>query len=105
MEFVDGESLREVLRRFSGLPIGKAIDVAVQVCDGLIEAHAQGVIHRDLKPENIMIDRDGHAKVTDFGIARSVQTQEGSETLVIGTPGYMAPEQAKGGSIDARTDI
>ena len=105
MEFVDGESLRDVLRRFSSLSVRKSVDVAVQVCDGLIEAHAQGVINRDLKPENIMIDRTGQAKVTDFGIARSVQTRPGSETLVIGTPGYMAPEQAQGGSVDARTDV
>ncbi|MBI4459081.1 MAG: protein kinase, partial [Acidobacteria bacterium] len=105
MEFVDGESLREVLKRFGGLPKVKGIEVALQICDGLQEAHNQDVVHRDLKPGNIMIDRSGNAKVMDFGIARSVETGVNPGTAVIGTPAYMAPEQAEGKNLDARTDI
>src|SRR5260370_13426445 len=105
MEFVEGETLREVLARFGGLPLQKAIQIVQQICDGLREAHNQGITHRDLKPENIMIDRAGNAKIMDFGIARSVDTGITQGTVVIGTPAYMAPEQAEGKSIDARTDI
>ncbi|MBK5294107.1 MAG: serine/threonine-protein kinase [Acidobacteriia bacterium] len=105
MEFVEGESLREILRRFGGLSLRKGIEVALQICDGLQEAHSQKVVHRDLKPGNIMIDRSGHAKVMDFGIARSVETGVNTGTAVIGTPAYMAPEQAQGKNIDDRTDI
>ena len=105
MEFVEGESLREVLRRFGGLSLRKGIEVALQVCDGLQEAHSQAVVHRDLKPGNIMIDRSGNAKVMDFGIARSVEMGANPRTAIIGTPAYMAPEQAQGKNLDARADI
>ena len=104
MEFVEGESLREVLKRFGGLSLRKGIEVAPQICDGLEEAHSQAVVHRDLKPGNIMIDRSGNAKVMDFGIARSVEMGANPRTAVIGTPAYMAPEQAQGKNLDARTD-
>ena len=104
MEFVEGESLREVLKRFGGLSLRKGIEVALQICDGLEEAHSQAVVHRDLKPGNIMIDRSGNAKVMDFGIARSVEMGANPRTAVIGTPAYMAPEQAQGKNLDARTD-
>jgi serine/threonine protein kinase len=105
MEFVDGESLRQVINRFSGLPLRKASQIACQVCAGLREAHSQGTVHRDLKPENIMIDAKGNAKIMDFGIARSVETGLTQGTRVIGTPSYMAPEQAEGKNVDGRTDI
>jgi serine/threonine protein kinase len=105
MEFVDGESLRQVIDRFGGLPLRKALKILCQVCAGLREAHKQGTIHRDLKPENIMIDAKGNAKVMDFGIARSVETGLTQGTRVIGTPSYMAPEQAEGKNVDCRTDI
>lgn len=105
MEYVEGESLRAVLDRFGGLPLRKGIAVAQQVCSALGEAHVQGIVHRDLKPENLMLDRAGNVKVMDFGIARSVETSATTTGGVIGTPAYMAPEQAEGKAVDARTDI
>ncbi len=105
MEYVDGESLRAVLNRFGGLPPAKTFAVAREICAGLAEAHQQGVIHRDLKPENVMLDRNGHVKLMDFGIARSLEISSGTTGSIIGTPEYMAPEQAQGQAVDARTDV
>ena len=105
MEFVDGESLRSVLNRFGGLPVRKAIGVALQICSGLKEAHAQGIVHRDLKPENVMIDAQGNVKIMDFGIARSMEAATRLTGSMMGTPAYMAPEQVSGKTIDYRTDI
>jgi serine/threonine protein kinase len=105
MEFVHGESLRSVLNRFTGLPVRKAIGVALQVCSGLKEAHAQGIVHRDLKPENVMIDAQGNVKIMDFGIARSMEAATRLTGSMMGTPAYMAPEQVSGKTIDYRTDI
>jgi serine/threonine protein kinase len=102
MEFVEGESLRRVLNRFSALSTRTAIKIANQICDGLREAHAQGIVHRDLKPENLMIDTSGNVKLMDFGVAQLIA--EGS-TGAVGTPSYMAPEQAQGGVVDQRCDI
>jgi hypothetical protein len=105
MEFVEGESLRSVLNRFGGLPQRKAIDLALQICSGLKEAHAQGIVHRDLKPENVMIDANGNVKIMDFGIARSMEAVTRMTGSLVGTPQYMAPEQVGGKPIDYRTDI
>lgn len=105
MEFVNGESLRSVLNRFGGLPVRKAIGVALQICSGLKEAHAQGIVHRDLKPENVMIDGQGNVKIMDFGIARSMEAATRLTGSMMGTPAYMAPEQVSGKTIDYRTDI
>ncbi|HXZ28965.1 MAG TPA: serine/threonine-protein kinase [Terriglobales bacterium] len=105
MEYVEGESLRALLARVGGLAVSRGLELARQICDGLQEAHAQGVVHRDLKPENILIDRNGHVKVMDFGIARSLETGGTQTGAVLGTPAYMAPEQAEGRPVDARTDI
>ncbi|HXZ14293.1 MAG TPA: protein kinase [Candidatus Sulfotelmatobacter sp.] len=105
MEFVEGESLRSVLSRFGGLPQRKAIDVALQICSGLKEAHAQGIVHRDLKPENVMIDAQGNVKIMDFGIARSMEAGTRLTGSMVGTPAYMAPEQVSGKQVDYRTDI
>jgi len=105
MEFVDGESLRQVITRFGGLPVRKGVQIARQICAGLREAHNQGTVHRDLKPENIMVNATGNAKIMDFGIAKSVETGLSHGTLVIGTPSYMAPEQAEGKTVDCRADI
>jgi serine/threonine protein kinase/class 3 adenylate cyclase len=105
MEYIEGESLRQILNRFGGLNVGKAIQLAGQACTGLREAHAQGVIHRDLKPENILIDKDGQVKLMDFGIARAAGTRMTSTQAILGTPAYMAPEQAEGKPIDHRVDI
>ncbi|MFZ0410181.1 MAG: protein kinase [Candidatus Acidiferrales bacterium] len=105
MEFVEGESLRSVLTRFGALAPRKAIDLALQICSGLKEAHAQGIVHRDLKPENVMIDSHGNVKIMDFGIARSMEAGTRLTGSMIGTPAYMAPEQVAGKPIDYRTDI
>lgn len=106
MEFVEGESLRSVLNRFGGLPPRKSIDILQQMCAGLKEAHAQGIVHRDLKPENIMIDAQGNVKIMDFGIARSMEAAATRLTgSMVGTPAYMAPEQAAGKVVDYRTDV
>ncbi len=105
MEFVDGESLRSVLKRFASLAPRKGIDLALQMCAGLKEAHAQGIVHRDLKPENVMIDRHGNVKLMDFGIARSMEAMTLLTGAMVGTPAYMAPEQASGKSVDHRADI
>ncbi|HTX13947.1 MAG TPA: serine/threonine-protein kinase [Candidatus Baltobacteraceae bacterium] len=105
MEFVEGESLRSALTRFGGLPQRKAIDLALQICSGLKEAHAQGIVHRDLKPENIMIDGQGNVKIMDFGIARSMEAVTRMTGSMVGTPAYMAPEQVGGKPVDYRTDV
>src|SRR5580698_5001018 len=105
MEFVEGESLRSVLNRFGGLPQRKATDLALQICSGLKEAHAQGIVHRDLKPENVMIDAQGNVKIMDFGIARSMEAVTRQTGAMVGTPAYMAPEQVSGSPVDYRTDI
>jgi serine/threonine protein kinase len=103
MEYVDGESLRAYLKRAGKLSPERVIDLARQIAAGLGEAHAQGVVHRDLKPENVILARDGLVKLMDFGIARALGGN--TTTTVIGTPGYMAPEQSQGKSVDQRTDL
>src|ERR1700722_7403508 len=105
MEFVEGESLRSALNRFGALSPKKATDLALQICSGLKEAHAQGIVHRDLKPENVMIDGNGNLKLMDFGIARSMEAVTRLTGAMVGTPAYMAPEQVSGSAVDYRTDI
>jgi serine/threonine protein kinase len=105
MEFVEGESLRSVLKRFGSLTQRKGVELALQMCSGLEEAHAQGIVHRDLKPENVMIDAQGNLKIMDFGIARSMEGMSQLTGGMLGTPAYMAPEQAAGKPVDYRTDI
>src|SRR5688572_23110848 len=105
MEYVEGESLRSVLSRVGGVNVRKGVQIARQICAALAEAHAQGIIHRDLKPENVMLDRAGNVKVMDFGIARLLDAAATSTGSVMGTPAYMAPEQAEGKPVDVRTDI
>jgi predicted Ser/Thr protein kinase len=105
MEFIEGESLRQFLTRYSGVPLRKGVQWARQICNALSEAHSQGIVHRDLKPENIVIDRQGNVKVMDFGIARSLETPKTSTGMMMGTPAYMSPEQAEGKAADARSDI
>ena len=105
MEYVEGESLRAILERMGPVTLRKGTRIARQICAALHEAHSQGIIHRDLKPENVMLDRAGNVKVMDFGIARLLDPSVTSTGGIIGTPAYMAPEQAEGREIDARTDI
>jgi serine/threonine protein kinase len=106
MEYVPGEDLKSFIRRSGHLNEDKALDLARQIAEGLAEAHRLGVIHRDLKPQNIMIDRDGNAKIMDFGIARSLHARGLTATgIIIGTPEYMSPEQAEARDVDRRSDI
>ena len=106
MEYVSGEDLKNMIRMSGQLGIATAISVARQVAEGLEEAHKLGIVHRDLKPQNIMIDRDGKARIMDFGIARSLRGQGITRAgTIIGTPEYMSPEQVEGRDVDPRSDI
>src|SRR5689334_8347221 len=116
-EFVEGETLRTRLNR-SALSVSEALAIAIQVADALSAAHKAGIIHRDIKPENIMLRPDGYVKILDFGLAKlseqaspavaaeapTIQVRTGSG-VVIGTAGYMSPEQARGLGVDNRSDI
>ncbi len=106
MEYVPGQDLKGLIRQSKQLTTGTTIGIAKQICEGLAEAHKLGVVHRDLKPNNIMIDRNGNARIMDFGIARSLKEKgiTGAGVL-IGTPEYMSPEQVEGGDVDQRSDI
>lgn len=106
MEFVEGDTLRALLRRVGTLSIRSVVHISRQICDGLREAHAQGVVHRDLKPENLMVDHRGDLKIMDFGIARSFMGGTASTLgMFIGTPAYMSPEQVECREVDQRADI
>ncbi len=107
MEFVEGQTLRE---RFSSINQHKAIDIGIQVAEGLSAAHEKGIVHRDIKPENIMIRKDGIAQIMDFGLAKlraggSKITRLTKEGSTVGTAGYMSPEQVQGQESDHRSDI
>jgi len=106
MEYLEGQTLRDVLQAGGPLSVQTATDYALQLCSALEYAHANGVVHRDIKPENVQILPGGHLKLTDFGIARLMGepsiTQDGQ---VFGTPSYMSPEQVAGKGIDSRSDI
>ncbi len=115
-ELLEGETLREMLKR-GPVPVRKAIDYGVQIANGLAAAHEKRIVHRDLKPENLFVSRDGRVKILDFGLAKlkrspaevgtNAPTQSVGSTpgAVIGTVGYMSPEQVRGGEIDHRCDI
>jgi len=105
-EHVPGENLKEAVQRLGPLPVGRALTLAHQAASGLAFAHQHGVVHRDVKPHNVLIDAEGTAKVTDFGIARSLEQEDSiTETgAVLGTSDYLAPEQAAGQRVDASSD-
>src|ERR1044072_4117933 len=92
MEFIKGEELSSLLRRIGRLPADKAVQIARQICAGLAAAHQSGILHRDLKPSNVMIDGEGNARITDFGLAGLIEEFQDDE-MHAGTPAYMAPEQ------------
>jgi serine/threonine protein kinase/Tfp pilus assembly protein PilF len=106
MEYVSGEDLKSTIKRVGQLSVGKAVSVAKQICEGLIEAHRLGVVHRDLKPQNIMLDKEGNARIMDFGIARSIKAKGITDAgMIIGTPEYMSPEQVEGKEADQTSDV
>ena len=106
-EYVDGENLKRLIERRGPAPIATALELGIQVARGLSFAHQQGLVHRDVKPQNVLLNGDGQAKVTDFGIARSLDVQHGMTQTgtVLGTSDYIAPEQAQGQMVDEHTDV
>jgi serine/threonine-protein kinase len=108
MEYVEGETLRDVLRREGRLDPQRAMSLAADICGALDFSHRNGIVHRDVKPGNVMITPEGAVKVMDFGIARAVSDSAATMTstaAVIGTAQYLSPEQARGESVDARSDV
>ena len=106
MEHVPGPSLAELLRREGPLPPRRVAELGLQVCAALHAAHARGVVHRDVKPGNLLLGGDGRVKVTDFGIAKAAAAPGlTTDGVVVGSPAYMVPEQAKGRPVDARADV
>ena len=115
-ELLEGSTLRQLVLR-GPIPIRKAIDYGVQIAHGLAAAHEKGIVHRDLKPENLFVSKDGRIKILDFGLAKLMQpqtqpdgaaptmTHKTDAGMVMGTVGYMSPEQVRGKTVDHRTDI
>src|SRR6476469_8197993 len=105
-EYVEGETLKDRIRRHGRLAIPEAIAYAIEIARALGAAHAQGIVHRDVKPQNVLIDEEGAAKVTDFGIARTLD-QEGltADGRVLGTTDYVSPEQALGHDVTGQSDL
>jgi hypothetical protein len=105
-EYVEGETLKERIRRLGRLPVSEAVAYAIEIGRALECAHDNKLVHRDVKPQNVLIDRDGRAKVTDFGIARSLEAQGLTATgRVLGTTDYVSPEQALGHEVTGQSDI
>jgi serine/threonine-protein kinase len=105
MEYVEGESLKEIIEKKGPLPPETVADYAIQISSALLTAHKNNLVHRDIKPQNILVTLEGKVKVTDFGIAKSLTTDVTKTLNIIGTAHYISPEQAKGEVLDHRTDI
>jgi eukaryotic-like serine/threonine-protein kinase len=106
-EYVDGENLKQLIQRRGPAPVTSALELGIQIARGLSFAHQQGLVHRDVKPQNVLLNGNGEAKVTDFGIARSLDVKHGMTQTgtVLGTSDYIAPEQAQGQHVDEHTDV
>ncbi len=117
MELIRGEQLKDIINR-ERLPLARALELAIEVAEGLAIAHEKGIVHRDLKPANVMVTEQGHPKIIDFGLAKLVEplAGEGSDVetairgetdpgKVLGTVSYMSPEQARGAKVGHRSDI
>ena len=106
-ELIDGENLKELVDRTGPLPARRAVDLAIAIAEALSFAHEHGIVHRDVKPQNVLLNAEGEAKVTDFGIARSLDVEHGvTQTgTVLGTSNYLSPEQASGKQVTAATDV
>jgi serine/threonine-protein kinase len=106
-ELIDGENLKELIGRTGPLPVERAVELAVAVAAGLTFAHEHGLVHRDVKPQNVLLNGDGEAKVTDFGIARSLDVERGMTQTgtVLGSSSYLSPEQASGKPVTVATDV
>ena len=105
-ELVDGEDLKALVERGGPLPVRRVLELGLEIGAALAFAHGQGLVHRDVKPQNVLLDAEGRAKVTDFGIVRSLEAVGTTETgTVLGTSHYVAPEQARGEKVDAKTDV
>ena len=105
MELLEGNDLEDFCQGGTLLPFRRVLDIVAESADALGYAHTQGVIHRDIKPGNIMLLKNGHIKVTDFGIAKAVSSSQTRTGIILGTPNYMSPEQINGMEIDGRSDI
>ena len=105
MEYVEGRTLKELIRSLGPCPIQRAIAYTRQILAALRYAHRNGVIHRDIKPHNVIVDHEGVVKVTDFGIARAGASQMTEEGAIIGTAQYLSPEQARGAPVDQTSDL
>jgi serine/threonine protein kinase len=110
-EYVEGDTVRALLND-GALPLAKAVDVAVQAAEGVASAHAVGIAHRDIKPENLMVNREGIVKILDFGLAKLLRPEEGAADaghtatgMIIGTAGYLSPEQLRGDKASERSDV
>ncbi|MDO8677930.1 MAG: serine/threonine-protein kinase [Acidobacteriota bacterium] len=105
MEYVEGHTLAEMIQRGQPIPIAQQLDYVEQVCRGLSFAHAAGIVHRDIKPSNLMLDQHGVMKILDFGIARNSERGLTRSRRMVGTAGYMSPEQVRGDKVDQRCDV
>jgi serine/threonine-protein kinase len=105
MELLEGETLGDYMKRVGQLPLEHALDLMMQVCEGLAIAHAHAIVHRDIKPGNLFVLRDGGLKILDFGVARLANSSMTASGFIVGTPDFMSPEQARGREIDQRSDV
>jgi tetratricopeptide (TPR) repeat protein len=105
MELLEGAPLKGYLKHAEAAPLERKLDLMIQICEGLTAAHGEGIVHRDLKPSNLFVQSNGLLKILDFGVARFVDSSMTAVGTMLGTPDYMSPEQARGGAVDARSDI